>query len=141
MARSGRRPADGDRVSGAAYIFDHTALTALGSGHRALSRLVHAAHSETGRQLDVPALCLAAAAADRPALADHVGSLPAVHVVALGYAAAATVGRLIADGVDWRAAHAIQVARPDVEWPDGRPIVTTEPETYSGRGVRTIAVR
>jgi hypothetical protein len=127
-------------VSGEAYVLDHTALVALGSGHRMLSRLVHAAHREADRHLQVPALCLAAAVAERAALADHVGSLPAVDVVELAYSAAAMVGRLVAGGVDWRTAHAVHVARPDAEWPNGRPVVTLQPRAYAGHGVRTIAV-
>jgi hypothetical protein len=123
-----------------AVVFDHTALLALGTGHRLLSGLVAAAHRQAGRFVYVPALCLAAATATRPALGDHIGALPAMEVVELGYAAAAMVGRLIAHGVDWQAAHALEVSRPNPEWPTGRPVLTATPKAYAGRGVTTISL-
>jgi hypothetical protein len=124
-----------------AVVFDHTALLALGAGNRMASHVVTEAHREPGRYVYAPALCLIAAVADRPALADHVGMLPAVEVIDLGYAAAAEVGRLIGDGMDWRAAHAVDAARPSLEWPAGRPVITDAPDAYAGFGVRTIRLR
>lgn len=123
------------------YVLDQTALGVLGSGNRLMSRLVVSAHDEPEIRLYVPALCLAAAQADRPGLANHVGSLPAVEVVDLGFVGAATVGRLIAEGVDWKLAHAIEVGRPALDWPDGRPVVTQQPGPYAARGVATIHLR
>jgi hypothetical protein len=125
-------------VPPAAVVFDHTALMAFCAGHRLLSGLVVAAHQENGRHVFVPAMCLAAASADRPALGEHVGALPAVEVVDLGYASALAVGRLVRGGLDWRAAHAAAVGRPDPEWPAGRPVVTEVPDAYAGLGVTTI---
>ncbi|MGI5146426.1 hypothetical protein ACQEVC_08570 [Plantactinospora sp. CA-294935] len=122
----------------AAVVFDHTALLALGAGHRLLSGLVAAAHQEAGRHIYVPALCLAAASADRPALGEHVGALPAMEVVELGYSAATAVGRLVSGAVDWRAAHAVVVARPDAEWPTGRSVLTGNPDVYRRRGLTAI---
>lgn len=123
-----------------AVVLDHTALLTLGSGNRLLSGLVSHAHALPGRYVYTPALCLVAAVAQRPGLADHIGVLPAVQVVELDYAAAATVGGFVATGVDWRAAQAIDAGRPTAEWPSGRPIVTTTPETYTGWGVQIITV-
>jgi hypothetical protein len=123
-----------------AVVFDHTALLALGAGNQLVSRVVTQAHQAPGRYVYAPAMCLAAAVADRPGLADHVGMLPAVEVVDLGYAAAAAVGRLIGAGMDWRAAHAADTARPSLEWPAGRPVVTAAPGTYAGLSVRTISL-
>jgi hypothetical protein len=124
-----------------AVVFDHTALLALGAGNQLVSRVVTQAHHLPGRYVYAPAMCLAAAAADRPGLADHVGMLPAVEVIELGYAAAAAVGRLISDGMDWRAAHAVDAARPSLDWPAGRPVVTDAPGTYAGLEVKTISLR
>jgi len=123
------------------YVLDHTALGALGAGNRQLSRMIHAAHESPNETLYVPALCLVAAVADRPAIADHVGSLSELDIVELDYSAAATTGRMIARGIDWRAAHAIHVGRPTPDWPRGRPVVTAEPKPYVGQGVSVIAVR
>ncbi|HSV67217.1 MAG TPA: hypothetical protein VLJ59_15070 [Mycobacteriales bacterium] len=122
------------------YVFDHTALLALGAGNRQLSRLVDAAHQLGDRHLYAPAMCLAAAVADRPGLADHLGALPALEVVDLGYAEAVTVGACIAVGVDWRAAQAIGTGRPTADWPTGRPVVTAVPESYAGWGVEVVPV-
>jgi hypothetical protein len=123
-----------------AYVLDHTALSALGHGHRLLARLVDAAHHEADRHVYAPALCLAAAVAERPALGDHIGSLPAIEVIELGYASARAVGRLVAQGVNWRSAHAVDSGRPTVDWPDGRAVVTREPHVYAGLGVRLISL-
>lgn len=121
-------------------IFDHTALAALGSGNPALSRLVKDTNPSTDQYVYVPALCLAAATADRPALADHIGSLPAIHIMELAFSGAAMVGRLVAEGADWRMAHAVHVSRPSVEWPDGMPVVTAITDRYKGHGVATIPI-
>lgn len=124
----------------AAVVFDHTALLTLGVGNRLLSGLVAQAHRQPGRYVYAPALCLTAAIAQRPGLADHIGVLPVIQVIELDYAAAATVGSFIATGVDWRAAHAINVGRPTADWPTGRPVLTTTPEIYSDWGINIISV-
>lgn len=120
-------------------VFDHTALLALGAGNQLVSQVVSQAHLQHGWYVYAPALCLAAAVAERPSLADHVGMLPAVEVVELGYAGATAVGKLVANGVDWRTAQAIDAARPSLDWPTGRPVVTTTPRAYVGRGIDTIS--
>ncbi|MGH3870450.1 MAG: hypothetical protein ACRDSR_02880 [Pseudonocardiaceae bacterium] len=70
-----------------AVVFDHTALLSLGAGSRMLSGLVAQAHQRPGRYLYAPALCLTAAVAERPGLADHIGVLPAMQVIDLDYPA------------------------------------------------------
>jgi hypothetical protein len=121
-------------------VFDHTALLTLGAGNRLLSGLIAQAHAQPGRYVYVPALCVVAAAAARPELANHLGVLPAVRIIELDYPAAADVGGFIASGVDWRSAHAIDASRPTADWPMGRPVVTTTPEVYTGWGVKTITI-
>ncbi|MGI8697197.1 MAG: hypothetical protein ACR2JQ_11240 [Mycobacteriales bacterium] len=121
-----------------AVVFDHTALLALGAGSRMLSGLVSQAHLRPGRYIFAPALCLAAAVAERPGLGDHIGVLPAMQVIDLDYPAAAAVGRFIAAGVDWRTGQAINAGRPTADWPDGRPVLTTTPEAYADWGVEPI---
>ncbi|HEV2087881.1 MAG TPA: hypothetical protein VGR21_06195 [Cryptosporangiaceae bacterium] len=121
-----------------AVVFDHTALSGLGAGTRFLSRMVDRAHYEPNRYVYAPALCLVAAVADRRGLADHVGALPALEVLDLGYAAASAVGELVAAEVDWRLAHAVQAATPNAEWPQGLPVVTGAPDLYAPWRVATI---
>jgi len=122
------------------YILDHTALAALGAGNRQVSRIVRAVHDEPDWHVYVPSLCLVAAEAERRGVADHVGGLPAIEVVELGFAAASAVGWLVGGGVDWRFAHAVNTSRPTVDWPDGRPVITAEPDSYARWGVATIAL-
>ena len=122
-------------------VFDHTALLALGAGSQLASRLVVTAHGQAGRRVYAPAMCLAAAVSDRPALADHVGALPAIEVVDLGYAAASAVGQLIAEGFAWQDAQAVDAARPSAEWPAGLPVVTAMPENYHRHGIATVPLR
>jgi hypothetical protein len=121
-----------------AYVFDHTALAALGAGNRLLSQLVNAAHTNPDRHIYVPALCLVAAVAERSGLDNHIGALPAIEVVELEFSAATAAGALIGSGTDWRAVHAVHVGRPTVDWPNGRPVVTAVPETYAMHGVTTV---
>jgi hypothetical protein len=126
-----------------AVVLDHTALLAMGSGSPAVSRMISYAHRRspaTTRYVYVPALCLAAASAERPGLAEHIGALPAVEVVDLGFAHVDSVGRLISEGIAWEGAHAAVVALPDAEWLTGRPIMTRIPKSYAGLGVSTVAV-
>jgi hypothetical protein len=123
------------------YVFDHTALLALGEGHNGLTRLVAAAHADAEHHLYAPALCLSAAVAKLPSLADHIGALPAIVVIEMGYSFAASVGALIAAKVDWRLAQAVAVGRPTVDWPQGRPIVTALPRRYATLDVQTITLR
>lgn len=124
----------------ATVVLDHTALLALGAGNRAVCALVAQAHQEHGRCVYIPSMCLAAAVAARPALADHVAALPALEVLELDQGAATVVGDLIAEGVDWRAAHAIDASRATEEWPRGRPVVTALPGIYRGWDLATIPI-
>lgn len=121
-----------------AVVFDHTALLVLGAGSRMLAGLVSQAHVRPGRYIIAPALCLTAAIAQRPGLADHIAVLPAMQVLDLDYPAAAAVGSFIAAGMDWRGAQAIGAGRPTAQWPSRRPVITTTPEPYSDWGAEII---
>lgn len=124
-----------------AVVLDHTALLAAGTGSRLVSRLIDAAHRDTDLYLYAPAMCVAAATAVRPELGTHLGRLDAVRIVDLDYPGALTAGASIADGADWRGAHAVTTARPTPEWPTGRPIVTATPDEYAAWGVQTIGLQ
>lgn len=105
-------------------VLDHAALLALGAGHQRVSALVAAAHREPDRYVFAPALCLAAAVSRRSGLANHLGVL----------------GSLIAEGLPWEAAHAVDAGRPCAEWPTGRPVVTDSPDLYRGLGVDVVSL-
>lgn len=125
----------------AGVVLDHTALLLLGRGHPFLSGLVAApSHRVPGRHVYVPALCLAAAVAERPALGEHVLALPAVDVIGLGFAHALSVGQLVSEQVPWELSHAMAVCLPDPEWPTGRPVITTAPQQYESRQIAVIPV-
>ncbi|GAA4908372.1 hypothetical protein ACFPM3_12640 [Streptomyces coeruleoprunus] len=122
-----------------AVVYDESALLALGSGNSLASQFI--ANTEHGptRHVYVPALCLTAADGSRKGLAEHVGALPSAEIVELDFAGVCAVGALMRDGVEWRLGHAIHLSRPTPDWPNGRPVVTTQPELYADMPlVRTI---
>ncbi|MFD7982487.1 hypothetical protein ACFV4M_03790 [Kitasatospora indigofera] len=118
-------------------VLDHTALLALGAGYPALSGFVVDA-AEGRAAVHVPALCLAAAEAQRQGVAEHVGALPGLEVEPLDLSATIAVGALIGAGTDWRIAHAVHASRPTAHHPFGRVVLTTRPELYVGTGVDPI---
>jgi hypothetical protein len=122
-----------------AVVLDHTALSVLGTGHRLTSSLVAEA-DDASRQVFIPAMCLVAAVAKRPALGDHIGLLPELKIVEMDYPDACLTGRLIGEGMAWGAAHAVAVGRPTADFPHGRPIVTAVPDEYTDRDVATIVI-
>lgn len=91
-------------------LLDDSAVLVLGKGYPALSGFI--VDAAAGRAvLAVPAMCLCAAEAQRPGIAEHIGMLP-VEIEALALSRAIPAGRLIGDGVDWRIAHAVAAALP-----------------------------
>jgi hypothetical protein len=119
-----------------ACLLDDSAVLALGKGYPALSGFI--VDAGAGRaMLAVPALCLCAAEAQRPGIAEHVGMLP-VDIEPLDLSAAIPAGRLIGDGVDWRIAQAVAAALPSAAYPDGRVVLSVETFRYQGTGVRPI---
>ncbi|RDG34987.1 PIN domain-containing protein [Streptomyces corynorhini] len=119
------------------FLLDHSALLALGAGHRQLSWLVVAAAE--GRAIGhVPALCLSAAEAERKGIGEHVASLPGLEVEPLDLTAALDAGALAGGGTDWQITHAVHLARPSAEWPTGRSVVSLMPDRYEGTGVDPI---
>lgn len=119
-------------------VFDSTALVALGLGTRQLSGYVVAARDQPDVvRLYAPALCLAAAEAVKAGLTYHVAGLP-FEVIDLSFEDARQVGAAVANGVDWRLAHAAVSARPGLDWPRGRIVVTGEPDAYRTWGLLTV---
>jgi hypothetical protein len=117
-------------------LLDDSALEALGRGYPALSGLI--VDAGAGRaDVAVPSMCLCAAEAKRPGLAEHIGMLP-IDIEPLDPSAAIPAGRLIRDGVDWRIAQAIAAALPSAIHPAGRVIVSVETARYEGTGIRPV---
>ncbi len=119
-----------------AYVLDDLALIAglVGNEHErhALSRVLRDA-IDGGPRLEVPAMCLVAAAEANPAVTDHLAD-----VLALCAAGTVTVGgldrtpsldtlRIEGPWVGWPAAHAASAAMAG-----GLPILTTDRERYRG---------
>lgn len=119
-----------------ACLLDDSSVLALGKGYPALSGFV--VDAAAGRAvLSVPALCLCAAEAQRPGIAEHLGMLP-VDIEPLDLSAAIPAGRLIGQGVDWRIAQAVAASRPSAIHPDGRVILSVDTARYLGTGVEPI---
>jgi hypothetical protein len=119
-----------------ACLLDDSSVLALGKGYPALSGFI--VDAAAGRAvLSVPALCLCAAEAQRPGIAEHLGMLP-VDIEPLELSAVIPAGRLIGDGVDWRIAQAVAAARPSAIHPDGRVILSVDTARYQGTGVEPI---
>jgi hypothetical protein len=119
-----------------ACLLDDSSVLALGNGYPALSGFI--VDAAAGRAvLSVPALCLCAAEAQRPGIAEHLGMLP-VDIEPLELSAAIPGGRLIGDGVDWRIAQAVAAAMPSAIHPDGRVILSVDTARYEGTGIEPI---
>lgn len=119
------------------FLLDHSALLALGAGHRQLSGLVVAAAE--GRGIGhVPSLCLAVAEGERVGLGEHVASLPGLEVEPVDLTAALDLGALMRAGIDWRVTHAVHLARPSAEWPAGRVVVSVQPDLYTNTDLTPI---
>jgi hypothetical protein len=119
-----------------ACLLDDSSVLALGKGYPALSGFI--VDAAAGRAvLSVPALCLCAAEAQRPGIAEHLGML-SVDIEPLDLSAAIPAGRLIGDGIDWRIAQAVAAARPSAIQPDGRVVLSVDTARYQGTGVEPI---
>jgi hypothetical protein len=119
-----------------ACLLDDSALLALGRGYPALSGFI--VDAAAGRAvLAVPALCLCAAEAQRPGIAEHIGALP-LDIEPLDLPDTFPVGRLIGEGVDWRIAHAVAAALPSVLHPEGRIVLSVQPGRYESTAVQPI---
>jgi hypothetical protein len=119
-----------------ACLLDDSALLALGTGYPALSGFI--VDAAAGRAvLAVPALCLCAAEAQRPGIAELIGMLP-VDIEPLELSAAIPAGQLIGDGVDWRIAQAIAGSLPSAVHPDGRVVLSVETARYQGTGIEPV---
>lgn len=119
-----------------ACLLDDSSVLALGKGYPALSGFI--VDAAAGRAaLSVPALCLCAAEAQRPGIAEHLGMLP-VEIEPLELSAAIPAGRFIGDGVDWRIAQAVAAALPSAIHPDGRVVLSVDTARYQGTGVEPI---
>jgi len=119
-----------------ACLLDDSALLALGHGYPALSGFI--VDAAAGRAvLAVPALCLCAAEAQRPGIADHVGALP-VDIEPLDLSTTIPVGRLISEGIDWSIAQAVAAALPSAVYPEGRVVLSVQPARYQATEVQPI---
>jgi len=128
------------------YVLDHWALTAglagAGSEHhrRELSRLLRGA-IDGGPILAVPALCLTAATALRPTIADHLAEIivaappGAIDVCGLTRSAPLETLRASYPGLGWPATHAAAHAVAT-----GLPVLTLEPTRYHGVAIDLLSL-
>ncbi|HEY7812815.1 MAG TPA: hypothetical protein VIC62_06220, partial [Nakamurella sp.] len=121
-------------------MLDDSALLALGRGYPALSGFI--VDAAAGRAvLAVPALCICAAEAQRPGIADHIGALP-VDIEPLEESTTVPVGRF-GENIDWRIAQAVAAALPSVAFPQGgsscpcKPLATGQPPSNRSTPARS----
>ncbi len=82
----------------------------------------------------MPTSSLVQAERERPGSADYFASLEALTFLPLDLAAAGAVGRAT---LPWPHAHAAHAASPDVDRPQGLPLLTDDTGVYHGLGIRT----
>ncbi len=108
----------------------------LGRGYPALSGLI--VDAAAGRAvLAVPTLCLCAAEAARPGIAEHISALP-VEIEPLDLSATLPVGRLIGEGLQRQIAHAVAAALPGIAHPEGRVVLSVQPARYQATRVQPV---
>jgi hypothetical protein len=131
-------------VNATAYVVDDAAMVAgFGAGtevqSRELSRLIHDT-LDGGPALHVPALCLAAAAAIRPAIADHIALLVTSamnNAIDIRGLTAGQLAALVAEfpGLGNAATHAVSEAMASASI-----IITTDPSRYADVPVHASAL-
>jgi hypothetical protein len=128
------------------YVLDDLALSAglagAGSEHhrRELSRLLRGA-IDGGPRLDVPAMCLAAAATLRPAIAGYLADIlaaappDAINVSALARTTALDALRAAHPGLDWPGTHAATQALAA-----RLPVLTVDSGRYRGVSIDILSL-
>jgi hypothetical protein len=76
--------------------------------------------------------------ADEAGAATFVRGARSLTVAPFDLDAAETCAGLSRAGVDWRAAHAVHVARPSADNSGGWTVLTMQPELYDGTGVSAL---
>lgn len=115
-------------------ILDHTALLALYRAHPVLLGL----YVEAGRgqgSLHVPALSLYAAERDKHGVGDYVRSRELFTIEPFGTDEVLAAGTV---NGDWRIGHAVAASLPSGTWPDGRPVLSLQPDLYDATPVTPI---
>ncbi|TDC77461.1 hypothetical protein [Streptomyces hainanensis] len=119
-------------------VIDQPTLLALGSGNRNASTLIHHAGLDSSTRLWVPVLCVLEADRERHGVAAHVGALEVLNAVDLTFSDILAVSQLCAAGLTPGIAHAVQVAAPSFERPEGAIVATIAPDAYQGTGARVM---
>ncbi|TDC27577.1 hypothetical protein E1265_01410 [Streptomyces sp. 8K308] len=120
-------------------VIDQPTLLALGSGNRNASALIHRAYRDPSTKLWVPVLCVLEADRERHGVAAHVGALEVLNAVDLTFSDILAVSQLCASpGLTPGIAHAVQVAAPSFEHPEGAIVATLAPDAYQGTGTRVM---
>jgi hypothetical protein len=120
-----------------AAVLDHTAISALRKAHEVLTGFYVEA-SRGGFTLYVPALSIFGADSHEGGAASFVRGSRSLTTVAFDLDAAETCAGLARAGVDWRAAHAVHVARPSADNSGGWTVLTMQPELYADTGISAL---
>lgn len=110
-----------------AVVLDHTALLALHEAHPVLLGL----YVEAGRghgSLHVPALSLYAAERERHGIGTYINARELFIIESLDADEAPAAGQVRGD---WRIGQAVTMSLPSAHWPDGRPVLSRQPQLYN----------
>lgn len=114
-----------------AVILDHTALAKFATGNRLLAQLIYAQPNHHERHIYAPTQAIYTATVQHSGLARHLDRLGVIHAAQFDLAAALTVGDKVPTNVTPAVAHVVHEARPSMQWPTGRPVITTVPQMYA----------
>lgn len=115
-----------------AVILDHTALAKLAIGNRLIAQLIYASPHHLPRRIYAPSQAVYTAAVQHTGIQRHIERLaPTITTCDFGLAAALTVGEKVPTNVTPAVAHVVHEALPSMEWPAGRPVITTVPQMYA----------
>jgi hypothetical protein len=125
-----QHPDNPDSAAPTGVILDHTALSLLANGRRLLAQLVYTQPSHHQRRLFAPTQVVYTATVQHNGLARHLDRLGVITPCTFDLDAALTVGEKVPTNATPAVAHVVHEARPNMEWPTGRPVLTVVPPMY-----------
>jgi hypothetical protein len=119
-------------------VYDSAALLAYAGANKSAAALMVEGAEANGPALWTPLLCVLDADGQRPGIAQMVGRLRVLNLIAMDYDTVLAVTALREHGLRDSAACALYCAQPSADRPEGALIATTAPELYTGTGARTL---
>lgn len=130
-----------DTNAATGVILDHTALAKLATGSRALARLLYTRPSHKPRRVFAPAMATYTAEIQHTGVKEHIDRLDTViQSCAFSLDTVLAVGRKVPANSTPAVLHVVHEAQPTMQWPMGRPVITTVPQMYQPFGLRLWAL-